>query len=409
MNVAVIGAGAAGCFCAAELARLRPDIRVTIYEAGKRPLAKVAVTGGGRCNLTNSFKDITDLSQAYPRGHRLVSRLFRQFGPEDTRRWFEAAGVPLVLQEDQCIFPKSQDAMQVVRTLLALLRERDVTLRTGHRLTTLRPSPSDAAPSRWVLGFEDGSQAGTDVVVVTTGGSPKRSGLRFLDALGLRIADPVPSLFTFKVDGPVRELAGTVVKDASCMIAGTRFRAEGPLLVTDWGMSGPAILKLSSHAARYLAENAYRGTLIVNWTGNATDREAAETVSRLLRGNEKKLLSSVHPGFLTGRLWTHLLSRAGIREDMRCAELGGKGLNRLAAVLTADDYSVTGRARFKEEFVTCGGADLSEIHSNTLEAKRFPGLYFAGEVMDVDAVTGGFNLQAAWSSGWVAAHGIASR
>lgn len=427
MNVAVIGAGAAGCFCAAELARLRPDFRITLYEAGTRPLAKVAVTGGGRCNLTNTFAGITDLSQAYPRGHRLMARLFRQFSPEDTRAWFEAAGVPLVVQEDQCIFPKSQDAMQIVRTLLRLLRERGVTLRTEHRLVSLEPVPSPAsevvespagtAPDtacvaaerpRWQLAFSNGAKEEADAVVVTTGGSPKRSGLGFLNALGLALAEPVPSLFTFRIDdGPLRALAGTVVRDASCLLAGTRFRSAGPLLVTDWGMSGPAILKLSSYAARHLAENGYSGTLIVNWSGDATDREAADLVSRLIRANEKKQLASVHPDYLTGRLWAHLLVRAGIREDLRCAELGSKGLNRLANVLTADAYPIAGRARFKEEFVTCGGVDLSEIHFNTLEAKRFSGLYFAGEVLDTDAVTGGFNLQSAWSAGWVAARSIA--
>ena len=429
MKTAVIGAGAAGCFCAAELARLCPDCSITLYEAGMRPLAKVAVTGGGRCNLTNTFAGITDLQQVYPRGHRLMARLFRQFSPEDTRAWFEAAGVPLVVQEDQCIFPKSQDAMQIVRTLLRLLQERNVAIRTEHRLTCLEqvPSPvSETAVSpagtspdttghaakrpRWQLTFSNGATAEADVVVVTTGGSPRRSGLGFLDALELVLAEPVPSLFTFKIhDDSLRALAGTVVKEASCLLAGTRFRASGPLLITDWGMSGPAILKLSSHAARHLADNGYQGTLLVNWTGDATDRGAADLVSRLIRGNEKKLLASVRPGFLTGRLWSHLLMRAGIREDLRCAELGSKGLNRLANVLTADAYSLSGRARFKEEFVTCGGVDLSEIHFNTLEAKRFPGLYFAGEVLDADAVTGGFNLQAAWSAGWVAARSIAAR
>ena len=413
MNVAVIGAGAAGCFCAAELARLRPDFHITVYEAASRPLAKVAVTGGGRCNLTNSFADITDLAQAYPRGHRLMARLFRQFGPEDTWKWFEAVGVPLVLQEDQCVFPRSQDAMQIVRTLLGLLRDRGVAVRTGRKLVSLRPPGNGTSElpvrSGWRLVFEDGTIAEADAVVVTTGGSPKRSGLGFLDPLGLTVAEPVPSLFTFRIDGPVRELAGTVVPSASCLLAGTKFRASGPLLVTDWGMSGPAILKLSSYAARHLAENGYKATLLVNWLGDASDAEARERIVQGIRGQEKKLLSSVRPDVLTARLWAHLLARAELRPDLRAGELGSRGLNRLANVLTADSYAVAGRAKFKEEFVTCGGVDLSEINYNTLEAKRFPGLYFAGEVLDVDAITGGFNLQAAWTAGRVAAHSLAAR
>ena len=398
-RVAVIGAGAAGCFCAAELAALRPDLKITVYEAGRKPLAKVAVTGGGRCNLTNSFAGISDMSRAYPRGHRLMSRLFRQFGPEDTWKWFEDAGVALVLQEDQCVFPESQDAMQIVRTLLGKLRSGGVTLRTGCRLTGLSPG--------WKMDFADGSSAKADAVVIATGGSPKRSGLAFLDSLGIETAAPVPSLYTFKIDGPVRNLAGTVVKKASCILAGTRVRSSGPLLITDWGMSGPAILKLSSYNARSLAENGFKGTLIVNWSDEMTDTEAREMIRGLLRGNEKKLLSSVRPEFLTNRLWEHLLVRAGLRNDLRAGELGGKGLNRLVDVLTADSYEIVGRAGFKEEFVTCGGVSLSEIDFNTMEAKRFPGLYFAGEVLDEDAITGGFNLQAAWTTGYVAAHAIA--
>ncbi|MBR1406710.1 MAG: aminoacetone oxidase family FAD-binding enzyme [Bacteroidales bacterium] len=401
-DIAIIGAGAAGCFCAVQLARRRPDFRITVYEAGAKPLAKVAVTGGGRCNLTNSFAAVTDLAQVYPRGHRLMKRLFHVFNHEDTWRWFEAEGVPLVLQDDQCVFPQSQDAMQIVRVLLERMREAGVTLRTGRRLTRL-----ELRDDRWELTFNEDETLTADAVVITTGGSPKPSGLAFLVSLGLETIPPCPSLFTFKIPQAPRTLMGTVVEEAAVSLAGTRYKADGPLLITDWGMSGPAVLKLSSYAARYLSENGYRATLLVNWLGDASEDEVRERIRTLAAGYPQKQIASIHAPQLTGRLWEFLLTKAGLRPGLRYAELGSKGLNRLVAVLTADPYEIFGKAAFKEEFVTCGGISLSEINPNTLEAKRFPGLYLAGEVLDIDAVTGGFNLQAAWTGGAVIARSLA--
>ena len=400
IRVAIIGAGAAGCFCAIETARRHPDWSVTVYEAGRKPLAKVALTGGGRCNLTNSFKEVTDLGQVYPRGHRLMSRLFHRFNQEDTWRWFEAEGVPLVLQEDQCVFPASQDAMQIVRVLQERMREAGVKVQCNARLTKVCQTGTNEP---WQLFFNENQMVEADRLVITTGGSTQRKGLNFLDGLALEIIAPVPSLFTFKVPDAPRHLMGTVVRQAGVALAGTKCKAEGPLLLTDWGMSGPAILKLSSHAARYLAEKDYQATLLVNWLGTATAGQAADRIRRLGSLGLQKLVTSVHPEELTSRLWAILLERAGLRPDIRFAELGSKGLNRLAQILTADTYAITGRAAFKEEFVTCGGVSLSEINPNTLESKRFPGLFFAGEVLDIDAVTGGFNLQAAWTCGYVVA------
>jgi predicted Rossmann fold flavoprotein len=289
--------------------------------------------------------------------------------------------------------------MQIVNTLLERMRETGVRLKTGHRLVGLAPG--------WRLTFADGSEEKADYVVITTGGSPRRNGLGFLDPLELEIIEPVPSLFTFKVPGAPRDLMGTVVKGVSVSLPGTKFKAGGPLLVTDWGFSGPAILRLSSYAARHLAGCGYRAPLLVNWM-NDTEDSVRSLLGRFLREHPQKQLSSIYPEVLTGRLWTCLLERAQLRPDLRYAELGTKGLNRLVAVLTADPYGIEGKAAFKEEFVTCGGVSLSEINPNTLEAKRFPGLYFAGEVLDIDAVTGGFNLQAAWTGGYVIARSLAN-
>ena len=393
-KVAVIGAGAAGCFCAAELRRLRPEFRVDVYEAGPRPLAKVAVTGGGRCNLTNSFEGIRNLAEAYPRGDRLMKRLLRVFSQEDTWRWFESAGVPLVLQEDHCVFPQSQDAKDIVR---ALLRRMDgVNLR-------LRTPVSSVMPGSTGHLLVDGTPY--DAVVVTTGGAPK--GLPMLDALELEWVTTVPSLFTFTVrDDGLRALMGLVV-DASVSIPGTPFKADGPLLITDWGLSGPAVLKLSAYAARYLHEAGYKAPLSINWL-HLNEADARTLLVETAGENPRKQVSSTPPAGLQARLWSRLIDKAGLRPDIRWAELGSKGLNRLVNILTQDSYEIAGKTKFREEFVTCGGVALGNLDASTLESKRHPGLYFAGEVLDIDAITGGFNLQAAWTTGAIVARAIAA-
>lgn len=228
-----------------------------------------------------------------------------------------------------------------------------------------------------------------------------------LDGLDLEIVPPVPSLFTFNLPGsPVRELMGTVVENAGTSLVGTKFKASGPLLITHWGMSGPAILKLSSYAARYLAENEYSATLSVNWFGDAGEQDVRDRITALSKDSPQKQILNTHPSELPSRLWNYLISKCGIREDARWAELGSKGMNRLVNTLINDEYQIRGKSRFKEEFVTCGGVALSNINLNTLESKTHPGLYFAGEVLDVDAITGGFNLQAAWSMGYTVARSI---
>ncbi len=393
-RIAVIGAGAAGCFCTAELRRLRPEASIDVYEAGPKPLAKVAVTGGGRCNLTNSFQGIRSLAEAYPRGERLMKRLLKVFSQEDACRWFEAAGVPLVLQEDHCVFPRSQDAMDIVR---ALLRKMD-----GAHLHLHTPVRSVMTG---LTGHLEVDGTPYDAVVVTTGGAPK--GLPLLEGLDLEWVPTVPSLFTFSIQDPgLRALMG-LVTEASVSLPGTAFKAEGPLLITDWGLSGPAVLKLSSYAARHLAECGYKAPLCVNWTG-LREEEIRESLRSISKTHPQKQVSNTPPEGLQTRLWSYLMGKSGIRADIRWAELGLKGLNRLVATLTQDSYSIAGKTRFREEFVTAGGVALSNLDPATLQCRKYPGLFFAGEVLDIDAITGGFNLQAAWTTGYVAAHAIAA-
>lgn len=401
MRIAIIGAGAAGCFCSICIKRNIKDSEVDVFEAGKRPLAKVAVTGGGRCNLTNSFEEISNLSQAYPRGDKLMKRALRVFSNDDVMRWFEQEGVALVTQEDQCVFPASQDAMQIVNTLLHLMREEGVRLHLS-----CRPKVELAAtvPCASPQGLYLVNGRPYDKVIIAIGGCPKPSRLDFLKDFSLDIVPPVPSLFTFNVAGMWHQaLMGTVVEDASVMIAGTKFRSNGALLLTHWGMSGPAILRLSSYAARWLNEKDYKCRICINWCGEQKEEEVRLMLLHMKEKAGQKLVSNEYPSHLTQRHWLVLLERAGISSTLRWQAMNKKELNRLVTILTADVYEVTGRCHFKEEFVTAGGVALSNININTLEAKQHPGLFFIGEVLDVDAITGGFNLQAAWSMAYVVA------
>lgn len=407
MKVAIIGAGAAGCFCAINLKQICPDLDISIYEGGKRALAKVAVTGGGRCNLTNTFRNVSDLKQVYPRGEKLMKRTLKRFSNQDTWEWFEAKGVALVAQEDECVFPVSQDAMQIVNTLLREIHRLGIHLHTSQKVKEIR----SLGENRYALLFVDKEvqEAPFDFVVVCTGGHPNPKGFDMLSPLHLDIVPPLPSLFTLSIGNWRQDLMGIVIEEACLMIPGTKFKSTGALLLTHWGMSGPVILKLTSYAARHLAENQYKGELLVNWMGQSGEGEIREILTSHMQQHANKLVTSVYPTQLTARLWHYLLERSNIAETQRWGSLNKKEQNRLLAVLSSDTYPIINKYPFKEEFVTCGGVSLGNININTLEAKEHPGLFFAGEVLDVDAITGGFNLQAAWSMAYVISQEIASK
>ncbi|MCM1108782.1 MAG: NAD(P)/FAD-dependent oxidoreductase [Clostridium sp.] len=409
MDVAIIGGGAAGFFMAVNLKRQCPHFHITIFEKQRRVLAKVAVSGGGRCNLTNSFEEVKDLKNVYPRGHQLLKRLFRSFGPGDAYRWFEEYGVPLVTQDDHCVFPQSQDAQSIIHCLTEQAHKLGVEVRTCHTTNriTRRESP-DGRHLQLEFAEENHRPQAFHCVAITTGGSPRSEGLRHLEALGHIIAPPVPSLFTFNVKDKVFcSLMGTVAEPVITSIPGTKFRATGPLLITHWGASGPAILKLSSHAARYINEHDYHFPLLINWTGTVNTDTVAEELNRLTTTNPHRLLSNLRPYNLPTRLWNYLTDKAGLPTERKWGELGKKGINRLVNILCNDAYEVNGKGAFREEFVTCGGISLDSVDCHTLESKTCPGLYFAGEVLDIDGVTGGFNFQAAWTTGWTVAQAIA--
>lgn len=406
-RIAIIGGGAAGFFLAVNLKERAADADVCIFEKSRRVLAKVEVSGGGRCNCTNSFAEVGDLKTVYPRGDKLMKRLFKVFDHEEAYRWFEAHGVPLTTQDDQCVFPKSQDSHSIINCLTAHAHRLGVKVMRSCSCSDIAPCEDEG----FSLSFKTEEGVRTerfDKVVVTTGGSPQRKGLDWLERLGHAISDPVPSLFTFSINSSaLRQLMGTVVENATASIPGTKFRSTGPLLITHWGMSGPAILKLSSYAARHLAENAYRSPLIVNWTGETNTDSVIEHISITAQQNTQKQLSSVRPyATIPQRLWDYLIEKCDMKRGKRWGELGRKGINRIANILTNDTYNIEGRSAFREEFVTCGGVSLSSVNMSTLESKHCPGLYFAGEVLDIDAVTGGFNFQAAWTTAYTVAQNI---
>ena len=390
MKTAVVGGGAAGFFLAINLKEMCPQMDVTILEASHHVLAKVKISGGGRCNCTNSFEEVKDLQNVYPRGHRLLKRLFKQFDHRDAYQWFESRGVKLVTQPDHCVFPQSQDSQTIINLFLSEARRLGITIQTGCRITSL-----DALSDY-------------DFIAITTGGMNHSSFLiphfSFSDFVA-----PIPSLFTFNIeDKALRDLMGTVV-EATAMIPGTKMRASGPLLITHWGMSGPCILRLSSYAARLLSEHNYQMPLSVNWT-QLKENEVQQELASFCRQYAQKQLPSMRPFELPQRLWTYLLEKSlQGRAHAPWGSLNQKELNRLCNILINDTYQIAGRAPFKDEFVTCGGIDLSAINPATLESREHPHLYFAGEVLDIDGVTGGFNFQAAWTTAYAVATAIAAQ
>ncbi|MFA5641866.1 MAG: NAD(P)/FAD-dependent oxidoreductase [Bacteroidales bacterium] len=417
-RVAIIGAGAAGFFAAIAIKENYPQSQVIIFEKTNRVLSKVAVSGGGRCNLTNGCSDPQELSKAYPRGGKELKRLFYQFNTTDTIEWFEKKGVPLVTQQDNCVFPSSQDSRSITDLLQKECRRLAISIKTECDVKKL----SHIEDNKIELSYHQNSRTNQPTteaikteqfhkVIVTTGGSPKRRGLDWLEKLGHKIIEPVPSLFTFNIPkDPIRDLMGVVVHNVILSLQGTKLKSQGTVLITHWGMSGPAVLKLSSYAARLLNEKQYDFTIQVNWTGQQNNQVVINYLKEIAKNNPSKQLLSIKPYNLTQRVWEFLLvkqgitlNKAGDEIERRWAQIGKKGLNQIAEVLTNDQYNVKGKASFKEEFVTCGGVCLKSINMATMQSKVFPNLYFAGEVLDIDAITGGFNLQAAWTTAHIAA------
>lgn len=399
MKVAIIGGGAAGFFAAVHVKEFHPDARVVIYEKSKKVLAKVKVSGGGRCNVTNSCQEISKLIDAYPRGKKQLRKLFQEFNTRHTLEWFEKRGVPLVTQEDGHVFPQSQNSQTIIDCFLKECEKLDIEIKTSCKIDQIT---SNDIQSIVIEGSD--FQETFDKVIVTTGGSPKRSGLKWLEELGHEISEPVPSLFTFNMPKEkIKDLMGVVVERTKTRIEGEKLTTDGPLLITHWGMSGPAIIVLSAFGARVLADKGYSFFVLVNWLNNTNHDEILAELHQHFLNNGGKTIGNNNLFHLPKRLWYFLLERVDIDQDKRCFNLSKKEINRLVNTLLNDRYEVQGKTTFKEEFVTCGGVSLSSVNMKTMESKCVPNLYFAGEVLDIDAITGGYNFQAAWTTGYFAA------
>ncbi|MGB0179809.1 MAG: NAD(P)/FAD-dependent oxidoreductase [Flavobacteriales bacterium] len=393
-KVAVIGGGAAGFFAALSAAEHHPSAQVVLFEKTAKLLSKVKISGGGRCNVTHHCFSPSALSKHYPRGGKQLKKGFGTFQASDTVAWFESRGVSLKTEDDGRMFPTTDSSQTIIDCLVREAEHKGVDIRLQAAIQKLDPQPGG--------GFDLNAER-FDKVIVATGGSPKREGLAWLEAIGHTVSDPVPSLFTFNMPAEdVTALMGVVVPDALVRIQGTKLSQQGPVLVTHWGMSGPAVLKLSAWGARDLAERGYEFSVQINWIGIPNATEAAAAMDATVDEMRKKKVANACPFELPKKFWAYLLERAEIPADAVWLDLGKKAKNKLLNTLLNDVYEVRGKTTFKEEFVTCGGITLGEVDFNTMQSRVIPGLYFAGEVLDVDGVTGGFNFQGAWTTGFVA-------
>lgn len=400
-SIIIIGGGAAGFFAAIRCAELAPGAAITILEAGKDTLSKVKISGGGRCNLTHACFVPKDLAKFYPRGERELIGPFHRFCSGDTVEWFEKRGVPTKIEADGRMFPVSDNSQSVIDCLQSQARKHGVNILLHARVQQLIPPA--AQQSRWLVDTKN-QRFEADAVLVATGSSSAMWQL--LEQLGHTIVPPVPSLFTFPIkDKRIADLPGLSMPGVVLSIPATKLKANGPVLITHWGLSGPAILRLSAWGARELAARKYQFTLQVNWLGQNTAyiREELESLRQAL---PKKQVLAQAQFSMPLRLWRSLLSGAGVADTTLWAALSNKLIGQISETLTQTRFEVSGKSTFKEEFVTAGGVDLREVNFKTFQSKLFPALFFAGEVLDIDAITGGFNFQAAWTGGWIAAEGI---
>lgn len=397
MEIVIIGGGAAGFFAGLSAKKHFPHARVRIFEKTSKFLGKVKISGGGRCNVTNATFNQRLLAEKYPRGEKFLRKAFEQFDTKSTVEWFETRQVPLKTYPDQCIFPWSNDSQTIIQCFLKEAEDLGVELHLHMGVQEIIPSHD---------GFEITTLHGTEFanrVIITTGGQPKISGLDWIASLGHQIVPPVPSLFTFNMPHePIRDLMGIVVERASVRIEGHKLISKGPLLITHWGMSGPAILEMSALGARILEENQYEFSILVNWLGEMGESKLREIFQKMMLEHRLKKISNLNPFEIPNRLWIFLLEKNEIDPSSRWSDLNSKNINKLVNGLINDRYQVQGKTTFKEEFVTAGGIDLAEINSKTMESLISPGLFFAGEIMDIDGITGGFNFQAAWTTGYIA-------
>jgi len=405
-QLVVIGGGAAGFFCAVNAARMNPSLKVLIVEKTGKLLSKVKVSGGGRCNVTHACFDIPELSKRYPRGQHFVKKAFHQFFTTDTVQWFEERGVKLKTEADGRMFPVTDSSQTIIDCLLREVNkygiEIEIMMNAEVRLV-------DKKESIFEIRLADERLLAADYLCIACGGYPKLAMFQWLTQLDHSIEEPVPSLFTFNMPGnPITKLMGVSVENARVKIIGTKLEQEGPLLITHWGLSGPAVLKLSAWGARELKERSWEFGINISWLPHYNEQQLAEQFQSLRFDMAAQKIVNKNPFGLPQRLWEYLLMFSEVNTERRWADLPAKEQNRLIRNLCSCTFDIKGKTTFKEEFVTAGGIKLNEVDPNTMMSKKVPNVFFAGEILDVDAVTGGFNFQHAWTSGFIAAKSIAT-
>ncbi|NOT50572.1 MAG: NAD(P)/FAD-dependent oxidoreductase [Chitinophagaceae bacterium] len=400
----VIGGGAAGFFCAVNAARMDPALKVTIIEKNDKLLSKVRVSGGGRCNVTHACFDIVEMSKQYPRGQNFVKKTFHQFFTTDTIQWFEERGVKLKREADGRMFPVTDSSQTIIDCFIREANKYGVEVMMRSEVRSLKYEKE-----KFEIELSGSRHLIADFVCIACGGYPKSEMFEWLKQTGHTIENPSPSLFTFNMPGhPIRELMGVSVEIAKVKIQRTKLEEEGPLLITHWGMSGPVILRLSAWGARALGERSYEFGVIINWLPDFNEQSLKERFLQLRNENASQKIITKNQFGLPSRLWEFLTKQSGIKNEWRWADLPSTGQNKFIKNLCSYECDIKGKTTFKEEFVTAGGIKLNEINANTMMSKKVPGLFFAGEVLDVDGITGGFNFQHAWTSGWIAAKAISS-
>jgi len=405
-SLIVIGGGAAGFFGAVNAARLNPNLSVTILEKSREVLSKVRVSGGGRCNVTHHCFDNEVLAKAYPRGGNELRWAFEQFDAQDTVDWFTGRGIQLKTEEDGRMFPVSDDSATIINCLKDEARKHGVTIRTKTKAESITPKEDRT----FEIELRKSTPLVADFVLVASGGYNRSSAYQWLQEPGHSIQKPVPSLFTFNFREKIfSELAGISVPKALVAIKDSPFEYTGPLLITHWGLSGPAVLKTSSWAARFLHDQEYRFDIQVNWVYPNNGNEVQSALKKLRADNARKQVNKQNRfATIPARLWEKFLALASINASRRWAELSNQDIHKLKQELVNGTYTIQGKTTYKEEFVTCGGIPLDEVNFGTMESKKVPCLFFAGEVLDIDGITGGYNFQSAWTTGWIAAQSIAN-
>ncbi|HET6243181.1 MAG: NAD(P)/FAD-dependent oxidoreductase [Bacteroidetes bacterium] len=401
-SIIIVGAGAAGIFAAINAAKKNPQIEVTVLEKSSKLLAKVKVSGGGRCNVTNACQETKELVKNYPRGNKELALSFSKFNTTDTVNWFSQRGVELKAEADGRMFPLTNSSQTIIDCLLKECKDLGVKIYTNSDVKSIVKKANS-----FDLSLASGQILECNKLLIATGGSNKAESYKWLEVLGHSIEIPLPSLFTFNIkNNSLSQLAGISVKLATVKIAGTKLIQKGPVLITHWGLSGPAVLKLSAWGARILYEKKYIYTVLINWLLEQNEEQAREFLEEYKTANPLKKVSGTSPVNLPLRLWQYLVSKAEIDAETKWNNLSGKNFNRLINNLVCDAYEASGKTTYKEEFVTCGGIKLNEVDMQTMESRLCKGLFFAGEVINVDGVTGGFNFQAAWTTGWLASQAV---